>query len=269
VLPRIGGELLDAGFDASVDAGLDARVDPDAGPDASPGDGGPEEASTRDSGTEDARILDSAACGPPEWLDAAAIADTALIDPGVGCTACGGASNHGADARIDLGVGVGLFKFAMPMGLTPMDFTSGVVRTVVLTLTRVEACGATCPGVFELEARPARNDWVEGTAVLWSGANWCRLSEQPEPTMCPSTWDGPGASGSLDVWAGSPSFIAVPPLDLTARLVIPPSRFAGFASATELTIRVAPLEPGPSTFIAHSREVGPALAPALAIEVCR
>ena len=273
VLPRLGGD--DAGMDASVDSGSADAAAPDAGDvedggsDAGPLDGGPLDAGPVDAGPPDAGPPD-AGCTSFSWLDAPLKADSAIFPAGGSCAAdCGGANSFGADPQINIGVGVGIFSFSMPAGVTPADFTSGVVRTVRLSLSRSTGC-VPCSRTAYVEARPMRTNWFEGTMVARSGANWCRRLAQTDST-CPTSirWNAEGALGALDVGPAAPA-VNVPTSVSTLVLDVPPRSFAGFATATELSIRVAPQVAGSALFVAASREgLTRGAPPALSIEVCR
>lgn len=268
VLPRLG-DAVDGGMDAGVRDGgpEDAAVDGgvvDSGPvDSGPVDSGPPDSGPPDSGPDS---------GPPcttSVLSATIAHDGVLLNE-MGCTDCGGGASHGADALINIGVGVGLFQFALPAGVTPADFTSGVVRAVRLTLTRSTGCDG-CERTAMVDARAARNDWDEGTGANRSGANWCRRLAYPSGA-CPSSvlWQGQGASGPADI---SDIGVSVPATSGVDTLVIdvPPDSFVGFATSAGLTIRVAPVVlGGGAIFVAASREdVTRARQPALTVEVCR
>jgi hypothetical protein len=242
-----GGGGMDAGTDAGTDGGTDAGA-ADAGPD----DAGPPPADTGPDGPlPDAPLVCMMATLRP-------ISDT-FLDP----TPCPFATNYGGTDWIAIGAGlstdksVGLFRFMLGPDLAGA-FEAGRVMSVRLRLQVSTEGGMRAPGT--LRVFPARNDWLEGNNSGFTGANWCRRTDD---TM--DFWGAEGAAGAADramASAGNADYPASIETDLL--IDVDPEALETWISGAQITLLAGSSD---AVFYAVSRE-STADETTLEIEVC-
>ena len=250
-----GGARDGGARDGALDAApLDGALD------AGPSDGGVD-ADLPDAGPPDAGCSEVRRVYP-------AVADTMIHS-----LACLSANHLGGSPFLNVGMGNGLFRFAVDG-----DVADALARsrgtTARLTLYRAWDCGGgTCPAtVGTLSARAMRSDWDEGMGggstmqVDYSGCDWCRR----QGGTTPDRWAVDGATGirtDVGPTAGMVSFettetelaIDLDPSLLGAWLVMP------VGATAPLSVQVVP---GMGTFVTTAREAGATHAATLELGVC-
>lgn len=124
--------------------------------------------------------------------------EDACLFPG----SCNGSISLGNSTYANLGFGRCVLRFVVPAEVAAA-FENDLVTSLDLTISREYGCGSDCnlmtPGPFE--ARPVRNDWIEGNGQSYGGLDYCRRTKGNPG----DPWDKPGAEGALDVPPGDPS----------------------------------------------------------------
>ncbi|MCA9621535.1 MAG: hypothetical protein KC731_21080 [Myxococcales bacterium] len=175
------------------------------------------------------------------------VADATIFADG-----CDKAIYFGHLRYVTLGVGRGLFRFALDDALQAA-FAEDRVVDLRLVLPRATDCDGPCPAEAGLlRSYPLRNDWVEGANpyVPYSGADWCRRGSGEGGPM----WQVPGATGAMD--AGAPSgSIAVGTSESAVTLPLSPGPHQSFIDAANGTVELAVLLIAESaTFAVASKE---------------
>ena len=250
---------------AAVDGGARDGAVRDGALDAAPLDAGPPDGGV-DADLPDADLPD-AGCSEVRRVYAAA-ADT-MIHSG----ACNTANHLGESAFLNVGMGNGLFRFAVDAEFASA-LATGRVASARLVLYRAWGCGAdACPATAgTLSARAMRSDWDEGIGggstmqVDYSGCDWCRRRDGTPPLM----WAVNGATGiGLDVGptAGTASF-GVSETEIAVDL--DPSVLGSWVGPSLTTTALFSLQvvPETGTFVAASHEAGAAYAATLELGVC-
>lgn len=201
-LPRIS--IRDAGtMDAAVDGGADAAI-VDAGMDSSV-DAGSD--AGRDAGTD---AGDAGPCdGEVRTVRVTPVADTQLSPAGCLASECGGSINYGASEHLYIGQSRAVLRYPLPADLAT-DLGRLVSAHVRISRLRGHPDCSACAFEGNVEARPMRNDWIEGVMAPYSGADWCRRAPRPDISAACPTWGLPGADQE-DTDVARPAFsIRVP-----------------------------------------------------------
>jgi hypothetical protein len=184
---------------------------------------------------------------------------------------CGDVS-PGALPESNLGFGRGLFRFVLSTDVLTA-FQRDTVVGLTLTISRAIGCGLCdnkTAGPFE--ARPLRNDWVEGNGTAQSGANWCRRTAVPPDEK----WEVPGADGAADVLQGEPTGTAmVDTVVESFTISLDPKAHAGWIGLgldgeQSLSVRVNRPDGTSTVFMMASHEGGdPSKIAQLAVTYCQ
>ncbi len=181
---------------------------------------------------------------------------TIEADATISDSECNTSIYHGAEDYMNLSTHFhGLVRFTISDAVLNA-FSTGQVKTLVLTLSRAPNCGGGgCPSTpGTLDAYPLRNDWLEGQSPYtpYSGADWCRYGAGQSTTAF--QWGGDGASGSDDIGmkCGSKYFADA---DSTVTLDLNPAAFETWvqqkATGGVLSVRLSSTD---GVFVAISHE---------------
>lgn len=186
---------------------------------------------------------------------------------------CNGAIATGTDKFANIGLGRGVFRFPLTNSVADA-FDAGSIVSLALTLARAPTCGdpSPCtvkkPGSFE--ARPLRNDWLQGNGNTYTGPDWCRRSAgNPGPL-----WGSPGANGAEDVPSEPSGEATVADEDLFLVIPLDPARHVDWigldADGTpSLSVRVIRTD-STAVFVASMSEYGNMItSPRVTVTYCK
>lgn len=239
----VDAAIADAGMDGGVDAGRDGGVDAgrDGGMDAG-----------RDAGR------DAGPCpGAASRVTLPTLADTQISPRSCSLTTCDGSINYGGSSHLNIGQSRVLLRYQLPPDLPAGDIATRLL-TASVRLRRLRAssiCGS-CDNDGDVEARPMRNDWVEGTETGYTGAEWCRRTAVSSG-VC-GRWGIAGAGDVPGDVAGASLPVAVPRTLDDVRIPVRPEDLADYAAAggqvsIQLRARIGDVE-GTAVFLVASTE---------------
>ncbi len=252
----VDAAIVDAGMDGGMDAGRDAGVD--AGRDAG-----------RDAGS------DAGPCpGAVSAVTLSTLADTQISPRSCSLTTCDGSINYGASRHLNIGQSRVLLRYQLPPALPAGDIATRLLTASVrIRRLRSDAICTSCDNDGDVEARPMRNDWVEGTDTTYTGADWCRRTAVSSG-VC-GRWGIAGAGAFPEDVAGTSLPVAVPERLDDVRLAIRPEDLAAYAQddgqvSIQLRARIGGVE-GTAVFLVASTEGEEAalgIAPVLELTFC-
>ncbi len=188
--------------------------------------------------------------------------------------ACNGSIASGNSTYANLGFGRCVLRFLLPDEVAAA-FENDRVTLAELTISREYNCGTDCmlktPG--PLEARPLRNDWIEGTGDPYGGVDYCRRTTGNPGDQ----WDKAGAEGPKDVPPGRPSgttTVADEDTEVVIQLDPTPHKEwigPGLDGMTSLSVRVMRPTNSATVFImsTHEGATNPSLVSQLAVTYCK
>lgn len=151
--PPGGGPLLDAGAEASAPRDADAPPPVDGGLEDAGADGAP----------------------PPPCVSIQRAVIAAIEDTSPAYGECAGSISRGADAFMNIGVGVAMLKFRLDAAMATslgQSAADGTIRVRLELAVDPTPAGAPRPGA--VAAHVMRNDWTAGVGVTYGGADMCR-----------------------------------------------------------------------------------------------
>ncbi|MCZ7681633.1 MAG: hypothetical protein M5U28_23690 [Sandaracinaceae bacterium] len=184
------------------------------------------------------------------------LADTQIPPRSCSVTTCDGSINYGGSRHLNIGQSRVLLRYQLPP-----ELPAGDIATLLLTASvrirrlRSDIC-TSCDNDGDVEARPMRNDWVEGSETAYSGADWCRRTGVSGSTC--GRWGIAGAGDvPVDV-AGTRLPVAVPRTLDEVFLPLRPEDLAAYAQddgqvSIQLRARSGGVE-GTAVFLVASTE---------------
>jgi predicted small secreted protein len=198
----------------------------------------------------------------PETLTLLPNADTAIFQGGTE-----GANSFGHLDHATVGSGVGLVRFSSTGAFTDA-LAQDRVLGMRLRLERNEVCNG-CAGLDQditIAVHPMRNDWVEGDASPYSGAEWFRRTAGQVSAMTGEPWHMPGASGADDRGAAAAQ-ATIPGTSDLAEIPLPVDAWDLWTDDSFLSVLVRKTS-ADGYFVFATKEAAGLNGPRLLVEVC-